>query len=387
MREKQPQPSKMGAFFSRWKLCALLLCLGALIVTISILMDVLPTEPASYGKLYWFFQQLVAAVGGTCLTAGIVDLFLGFSNVREFIDQVVGKTYRKWTGQLLGEEPIDFAGLSEFNLRQLLHSVSLALAETEGEKDGRGQNEGIDETALELIPRVLSLIAKREYYVYSSLKTIIIPNSKEGSTSVKTILDAERVTGERDYSETMWFESEQNRNAYVCQKLIIDGIDLTEAYQESKSFPAVTGARRFSDSQYGLTFSVPYPDSHQKRHTIERISLRKNYTRGFVTMTAKVDVLTKRCDRTFTIDGGEALRWKLFSVANAAFQDGQPSARNYVTNRITNQTVEYNFYDWVLPGAGFTYVIFPVPPPEPQRGPAPTDEAAQSDESARTDEE
>ena len=358
MKEKNKISQKIGIIFTKRAVCVLLVLLGTLLISGSIMMNVIPTKESELlsNALYNFGSQILGVFGGTLLTAGLVDIVIGFSTIEGFVDKTVGETYQKWTSQLLGEQPVDLSGLSEDNLEKLLGDISAAIIKT---KQGGGDVE-LDKTAYSYIPKVLSCVAGQKYWKYQNVRTVITPSSIDNTVKVTKILDGELVTSKVDYTPTTYFETENIRDSVIYTKLEIDGEDLTEEINNSKENKEPKGDRRFAISKYGARFCVKYPNDNTT-HKIEFIREQIIHNPNKVSSYVTTEVLVKDLTVTVVVEGSEANKWNVFANIYTTFGClGTPYSIDKTRKTLTSSVTTIDCHDWLLPGTGIVYVAHPI---------------------------
>ena len=205
--------------------------------------------------------------------------------------------------------------------------------------------------------QLLDTCAQADWYTYFQ-RVILLTPPHDGEPGLYTMrINSNLMTSSDTYTTGRGFETAEERDSFTYTKLLIDGNDVTDAWNASKKY--TDHQLNSSALPFGVNHEVPW-GSTQREHKIHAeysyISLNPVIMRNYWVLPHPVRFLTQHISFVEPFSH----QWTLFPFVYAAFRNLNSTA--YWIN-FSPTSVSVNFNDWALPGTGIAYVAYPKRPP------------------------
>lgn len=198
---------------------------------------------------------------------------------------------------------------------------------------------------------LLDITAHGDWYTSFQRTVVLAPPQGREPGVQRTTDDATRVTSSGVYQESMGFESAQDANSYKYTKLLIDGEDVTKAWNLSHRFYRRPETRT---TPYSVHFEIPWESGKEHRIHAEYESRLENPVLVRSMWTSPLPAKRVVFNVGLNTDSPSALEWTLILFPPGHFQQDDKNIPS-----INEQThVSVTLEDWVLPGTCISWIAY-----------------------------
>ena len=245
-------------------------------------------------------------------------------------------------------------------LKSEMYTVAAKLVVKKGGEAVPVDTLGCD-TILNKLPAMVDAISRQIYYEEVVTRITITPNADGTIFEQKICHEEVLYTPNKEYNSSKavsWYESKENRDAVHCNRLILDGVDVTDRFNQSRKYTE-RSAESFFNCWGACYDPIEYEGQGRRHEIIQEMSSRKHVRLVYVA-TARRITPVKKYEISILINGPYADKWTIEYNSFATFDYASSPEKGKCRKKYhTLQNVQINYDDWVLPGTGYMYVIRP----------------------------
>ena len=219
----------------------------------------------------------------------------------------------------------------------------------------------LNESPLGSIPLILKTITD-EGYCKSIIRRYTITPSENGESFTQEIYSEYDLVTASNRTKLMtksWFESTENRRDATFESILVDGINKTDEF--IAQLMLIERDKFYFNSPYGIDYPYIILDNNVHEHKIAiKANAVKRFSEPFYQISETNRWFCNRYSCSIVISGKYAYKWKLRCSGFCNFYATDSLIQNdYATRKLTEQSYQIDFNNWVFPGAGFIYTLYP----------------------------